>query len=99
MEGLCREPHMSMPLIMKRLGSDINTEGNLSPRTRVQPQDLTLYELWVTFSSHRIKGITFQTVEVLINTSLNCVSSLSASVNELIFKVPCHLSTLPFLLL
>lgn len=53
-------------------------------------------EVWVMFSSHGIKGITFHTVEVLINTDLNCVSSLFGSVNELNFKVPCHLPTLLF---
>lgn len=64
---------MTMPLIMKRLGSDINTQGNLSRRTRVQPQDLMLYEVWVMFNSHGVKRITFHTVEVLMNMGLSCV--------------------------
>lgn len=72
---------MSMPFIMKRLGSDINTEVNLSPRTRVQPLDSILYEVGVMFSSHGIKGITLHTVETLTWTQSACLHCLVPSVS------------------
>lgn len=56
---------MSTPLIMKRLGSDINTQGNLSGRTAGSASGVNA--VWVVFSSRGVKGITFHTVEVMVD--------------------------------
>lgn len=45
---------MSMRFVMKRLGSDINSWGNLLGRLGVQAQGLMLYEDWAAFSSHGV---------------------------------------------
>lgn len=69
-EGLCGELQMSSPLIMKRLRSDINTQGNLSGGTAGSASGFNA--LWVMFSSRGVKGIIFHTVEVMMNMDMNC---------------------------
>lgn len=57
-----------------------------------------LHEVWVMFSSHGVKGITFHTVEVMMNIDgeLYFFTVFFGSFNGLHFKPPFHLITLLF---